>query len=350
MRLFIIFIALVIAVAAGVGFWLVNQDDSAGTEIVQQPAGPEPVAVQEQTVLTARQDIPVGKKLDENDIDRQVWPAHLVHSDFVLDGNESQIVDKVARTAFKQGQPLVGSFLANPNDPGFLAAQLPKGMRAVTIEVDAITGVNGFIFPGDRVDVLVKHGVALEQDYKSASDISGAAEDGGPRERPTTVQRLSRQSTYNVPILMNEGKRDGRPMIRLTETLIPNARILAVGTMPTQYEGGQAAPTNVTLEVNEQQAQMLRHAEQGSLSLSLRSLEDADSLTVARPTADADMSNILPPAYFPYLYKKGDYQSQMLELEEVDYEDAELDEVEKDKNQIAIIRGVEKEIVGVERP
>lgn len=346
MRLFIIFIALVIAVAAGVGFWLVNQEDDSSTAIVRDTA-PAPVAVAEQTILTARQDIPVGKKLDENDIDRQTWPAHLVHPDFIVQGDEANVVNKVARTAFKQGQPLVNSFLANPDDPGFLAAQLPAGMRAVTIPVDAITGVNGFIFPGDRVDVLIKHKVGLEQDFRHKD---GEAVQGEPRETAETVQRLPRQTSYSVPLLMTDTKRQGRPVLALTEVLLANVRVLAVGKTPTQYEGAEASPTNVTLEVTELQAQMLRHAEEGSLSLSLRSLKDAEDTNVPRPTADADMSSIIPPAYFPYSYKQGDYETEVLSLEEVEFGEAEESTAEKTKNQIAIIRGVKKEIVGVERP
>jgi Flp pilus assembly protein CpaB len=352
MRLFIIFIALVVAVAAGVGFWLVNQEPD---EIVQSPEATE-IVVAETTILTARQDIPVGKKIDENDIDRQVWPAHLVHPDFITEGNESQLIDKVARTNFKQGQPLVGSFLANPNDPGFLAAQLPEGMRAVTIRVDAVTGINGFVFPGDRVDVIVKHQVGLEQDYKSQTDISSTAGNGegaatgAPAETPTTVQYLSRESSYSVPLLMTTEKRSGRPNMNITEVLIPNARVMAVGMVPAQYEGAQSEPTSVTLEVSDVQAQMLRHAEEGTLSLALRSIEDAESTRPIRPVADADMTKITPPAYFPYLYSIGEYGSEEVSLEEVDYENTAQQEDTQDKKQIAIIRGVKKEIVGVERP
>lgn len=349
MRLFIIFIALVIALAAGVGFWLVNQDDPVETDIVQQPQGPQAVAVEEQTILIARQDIPVGKALDENDIDRQVWPAHLVHPDFIPDGGETSVVNKVTRTAFKQGQPLMKSFLANPNDPGFLAAQLAEGMRAITIPVDAITGISGFVFPGDRVDIIVEHTVGLEQDFR-AQRTEGI--DGAPAEEATTVQRLPRRSSYSVPLLMADAKRSSRPVLNLTEVLIPNVRVLAVGMTAAEYEGAVSVPTNVTLEVTEQQAQMLRHADDGTLSLSLRSLKDADDASIPRPTADADMTNIIPPSYFPYLYKKGDYETQMLTLEEVDYDAAQEDESspEAEQNHIAIIRGVDKEIVGVERP
>src|SRR4029453_2276891 len=42
-----------------------------------------------------------------------------------------------------------------PNDRGFLAAALSPGMRAITVPVSATTGVAGFVFPGDRVDMVL---------------------------------------------------------------------------------------------------------------------------------------------------------------------------------------------------
>jgi Flp pilus assembly protein CpaB len=352
MRLFMIFIALVIALAAGIAFWLVNSQSEPEPVVVTTPAEPSAPVVQEQTILIARQDIPVGKILDANDIDRQVWPQHLVIEDFIPDGNDGQVVDKVARTAFKKGQPLIASYLANKDDPGFLAAQLPEGMRAITIPVDAISGINGFIFPGDRVDVLVKHDIALDQDFKSSSDIkSSMSPDDVEPERATTVQRLPRESSYKVPLLMNKSKSDERPKMKVTEALVSNVRILAVGTLSTQYEGATATPTNVTLEVSELQAQKIRHADEGSLTLSLRSLEDADSTRHVRPIADADMTALTPPSYFPYLYGEGEYSTETLDLEEVDYgsEPSNKEVGGEKKNHIVIIRGVEKETVGVDR-
>lgn len=351
MRLFMIFIALVIALAAGVGFWLVSSSPEPRDTVVAAPEATPVAPVQEQTILIARQNIPVGKVLDANDIDRQVWPAHLVHEDFLKDGDEGLVVDSVSRVEFKQGQPLVKSFLANKNDPGFLAAQLPAGMRAVTIAVDAISGINGLIFPGDRVDVLVKHDIALEQDFKGQGDVSGVAEAGEPKEKATTVQVLPRESSYKAPLLMAASKATERPVLGVTEVLVPNVRILAVGKSSTQYEGAESAPTNVTLEVSELHAQMIRHADEGTLTLSLRSIEDADKQEMPRPVADADMTSLTPPAYFPFLYGKGDYKTEVVDLEEIDYQSApEEQKPGGDKDQIVIIRGVKKETVGVDRP
>lgn len=351
MRLFMIFIALVIALAAGVGFWLVNsQPEPQPVTVLKEPEAPEAPVVQEQTILVAREDIPVGKTLDANDIDRQVWPAHLVVEDFIPEGNADQVVDKVTRTAFKKGQPLISSFLANRNDPGFLAAQLPAGMRAITIPVDAISGINGFVFPGDRVDLLVKHEIGLSRDFKSKEDLSsGGSDDDAPSAKATSTQRLPRETTYTVPLLMTKAKSGSRPTIEVTEVLIPNVRVLAVGVVSTQYEGASATPQNVTLEVSELQAQMIRHADQGSLTLALRSLDDASNNTMPRPVADADMTSLTPSAYFPYLYGQENYASEVLEIEEVDYDAAPEDDIGGNKNEIVIIRGVKEEIVGVDR-
>ncbi|MGB1540228.1 MAG: Flp pilus assembly protein CpaB, partial [Rickettsiales bacterium] len=247
MRLFIIFIAFVVSVGVGLAIWTLTGQEQGdqSTTIVQQPT-PTEVAVQEATIFVARRDVPVGRQLTEEDIDRQPWPQHLVLEDFVKEGSEVQLIDMVARTPFKAREPFTFSRLGNPNDPGFLAAQLPKGKRAVTIAIDDISGVNGLVYPGDRVDVLIRHTVGLEQDYKSQEDIT-PSEDGIP-QLPENAQTLAVVGQHQVPVLMNQGKRDAQPVIDLTEVLISNARVLAVGKDSYQYEGAEGNPTNVTLE------------------------------------------------------------------------------------------------------
>lgn len=343
MRLFFIFLALVIAVAAGMAFWLLSAEEEAPVEVVVQPAPVAPVQVQDATILVARQDIPVGKRITEQDIDRQAWPSHLVHEEFIRQGGEAGLIDMVARTPFQAREPFAVSRLANPNDPSFLAAQLPEGKRAVTIPVDAISGINGFISPGDRVDVLINHEIGLGRNFVSGMDIqaTGPGQELSDRPKITTTQPLPRESRYQVPLLMTSGKDQARPMLEVTEVLLSNVRILAVGQQSYQYENATNVPTNVTLEVTDLEAQKLRHAENGSLSLALRSLNDAEELSVPRPVADADMTRLTPPSYFPYLYTQGDYGVEFIDLDEIDY-GAPQEDI-GGSGQVTIIRGVEKE-------
>ena len=70
-------------------------------------------------------------------------------------GNRAALVSAMARRSISSGAPILNSAVIRPGDHGFLAAVLAPGMRAVTVGVDAISGANGLIWPGDNVDVLL---------------------------------------------------------------------------------------------------------------------------------------------------------------------------------------------------
>jgi pilus assembly protein CpaB len=162
----------------------------------------------------------------------------------------------VTRAPFQQQEPLISSKLANPNDPNFLAAELPKGMRVVTIQTSETQGVAGFLFPGDHVDVMMTHDV--EKPVKG--DISGSAR---------TEKSL------------------------VTETVLTNVKVMAVDQHSTNLgatdaQGKLLVPRSATLMVSPADAQRLRLAEKlGTLTLALRSLADrdgADPLIVTQPS------------------------------------------------------------------
>lgn len=343
-----IFIALVVAVAAGIGFWLATSSDSS---VVSEVGGAPSIAVQETSIIVARRDIPVGHRITEDDLDQQTWPQSLVLPDFVIAGDQAQLIDQVARTAFRERQPIALSFLANPNDPGFLAAQIPAGKRAVTIPVDDVSGLSGFIFPGDRIDILIKHRVGLNQDYDHLGSPPSNTDPNSRATPPTSAIPLPLASSYEVPVLLSPGKLEAQPIISVTEVLVPNARVLAVGQFSAQYQQTGGTPNTITVEVAELDAQKLRHADQGMLTVALRSLDDASDTNVPRPIGDSDLSRLVPPSYFPHVYGDGDYETNMVSVGEVDYNAAASKETEEaeEGETINVIRGVTKEIVGVNR-
>ena len=67
----------------------------------------------------------------------------------------TKLLGTVVRNPITAGQPLTQGALVGPNDRGFLAAALGPGMRAVTVPVSTTSGVAGFVFPGDRVDMVL---------------------------------------------------------------------------------------------------------------------------------------------------------------------------------------------------
>ena len=160
----------------------------------------------------------------------------MVQDAYFIDGeaNMEVLLGTVVRHAVTAGEPVTQGSLVAPGDRGFLAAALGPGMRAVTVPVSARTGVAGFVFPGDRVDLIMTQDVP--------------AEDG--------------------------------PGLKASETILQNLRVLATdqSTESTTTEDGRTivrAFRTVTIEVTPRIAEKIAVSQTiGTLSLSLRSIAD----------------------------------------------------------------------------
>jgi pilus assembly protein CpaB len=224
--------ALVIAVITAV--MAKNMFVGAGATQAQAapavPLGPK--------ILVARKALPVGTIIDQEALTFQAWPKEMMQNAYYTEGGPdadmSKLLGTVVRNAITAGQPVTRGSLVGPNDRGFLAAALGPGMRAVTVPVSVTSGVAGFVFPGDRVDMVLTQQVA--------------------------------------------GGGDGPPL-RVSETIVRNLRVLATDqrTDGKDEEGKSVAKvfSSVTLEATPRLAEKIAVAQSlGSLSLSLRSIAD----------------------------------------------------------------------------
>jgi pilus assembly protein CpaB len=245
MRFVLLLVAAVVAVVAGVAALQYSSKNLNNTPATVEQRVVSP-GVNTVDVFVAKDPVAMGTVLEETMIDRQPWPEHLVLDGMVIAGKDVSLVGKVARAPFASREPFMTSKLANPNDPSFLAAVLPEGMRAITLATDAVTGVAGYVFPGDHVDIVLTHNIP--QEIKKLRDKNA----GGGTERPA-----------------------------LSEVLASNVRVLAVNVRPTNKDQINAHPINVTVEVDDVTVEKIRLAEKnGTLSLALRSLKDKDNPNV----------------------------------------------------------------------
>jgi pilus assembly protein CpaB len=114
-------------------------------------------------VLVATKTLPVGTILDATSFKYQPWPEQMVGGAYFVkkDGFDiKSLQGTVVRTVITAGQPLTQGSLVKPGDRGFLAAALTPGMRAVTFPVENKNSVAGFVFPGDRIDLMLTQKVA----------------------------------------------------------------------------------------------------------------------------------------------------------------------------------------------
>jgi pilus assembly protein CpaB len=120
--------------------------------------GGTPMAYQ---VLVAKSDMSAGRFLRAQDLRWQGWPKGTLAPTYILQGKRKpeDFEGAVMRHSLVAGQPITEAAIVRPGEQGFLAAVLEPGMRAVSIQVNAITGISGFVIPGDRVDVVLTHTV-----------------------------------------------------------------------------------------------------------------------------------------------------------------------------------------------
>jgi pilus assembly protein CpaB len=192
-------------------------------------------------VLVAANDVKIGGLLNRSTLSWQDWPKKAVAGHMITRKAKPEAISEYenarARAELFKGEPVSTRKLILPNQSGFMAAILPKGMRAIAVRVSVETGAGGFILPNDRVDVL-----------------------------------LTRKLT-------------GGQARTVTETVLTNVRVLAIDQTytPSSSDGkkDQVAEKKIntaTLELDPRQAEVVALAETtGQLTLALRALADNGS-------------------------------------------------------------------------
>lgn len=103
-------------------------------------------------VVVAAQDIQARTRIDQSMLTTEVVPMQFVQPGAIY--NLEEAIGKIALVPIKKGSQIMTDFIVDPSQLGGLSAVLERGMRAVTIRVDAVRGVGGMIQPGDFVDVF----------------------------------------------------------------------------------------------------------------------------------------------------------------------------------------------------
>ena len=194
-------------------------------------------------VLVASKDLKMGDKL--GDATTWVpWPKDNVLPIMIKRSDKPEAVKDLAQARVRlpiyKDEPLMDKKILLAGAGGFLSANLPKGMRAISVAISPRSSAGGFILPNDRVDVILT------------------------KKTVTTQQQA--------------------PVIH-SETVLNNVRVLAVNqvfkqagdTDPVSVEKGETA----TLELTPQQSEIIAEVESsGELSLALRSIAENDGKTV----------------------------------------------------------------------
>jgi pilus assembly protein CpaB len=103
-------------------------------------------------VVVAAMDLPLGTVLTAQQVRVIDWPG-AVPAGFAT--SPTEVIGRGLITGVYTDEPLLASKLADKESGGGLSIIIPEGMRALSVRVDEVIGVAGFVLPGTRVDVLL---------------------------------------------------------------------------------------------------------------------------------------------------------------------------------------------------
>jgi pilus assembly protein CpaB len=105
-------------------------------------------------VVVAKVEIPVGSRIIPEQLTVAQFPADVTPQGAISTIDEN-LIGRVVVTAISPKDPVTESRLAPVGSLGGLSSVIPEGFRAMTVKVDDVVGVSGFILPGTLVDVVV---------------------------------------------------------------------------------------------------------------------------------------------------------------------------------------------------
>jgi pilus assembly protein CpaB len=140
-----VLIVLVLAVTVGGGL-------AYATYNMIQNAPVKTVSIPTQPVIVAAADLQLGTELRQEDLKTVQWPATAAPQGAF--GNPSEIVGRGLIMPVIQNEPILPMKLASKEAGSGLPPVIPPGLRAMSVRVNEVIGVAGYVLPGTRVDVL----------------------------------------------------------------------------------------------------------------------------------------------------------------------------------------------------
>jgi pilus assembly protein CpaB len=142
MRVFIVF-ALAIGVGTVFAFATYNYVQKA------PKGGPAPETV---PVVVAVANLEIGAELGRDDVRAIEWPAGSAPAGAI--GNPDEVVGRGLIMPVVQNEPILPMKLASKEAGAGLPPVIPPGLRAVSVRVNEVIGVAGYVLPGTHVDVI----------------------------------------------------------------------------------------------------------------------------------------------------------------------------------------------------
>src|SRR5262249_10976842 len=193
---------------------------------------------QSTTIVVAAEPLKFGATLSRENVTEIAWAGPKISASFETTEELFKDGRRGVLAPLERNEPILRSKVTGPGQRASLSSLLDDGKRAVTVRVDDVKGVAGFVLPADRVDVVLI--------------------------RTETRQSSNTTETYS-------------------DVLVEHVKVLAVDQLANERQEQPTVAKAVTLEVTTEQAQKILLASNiGKISLILRQAGEANPSSAVR--------------------------------------------------------------------
>lgn len=194
-------------------------------------------------VAVASMDLPLAATLRPEMVNYIDWPTSAIPPGAHLEGDSLE--GRVVGRSVARGEPLVEALLASKDKGQGMAAVIPSDMRAMTVQVNEVIGVAGFIHPNDIVDVVATmQRSSTDTEYRSKIILQGVkvlavgqdmvTEGSKPVKVPVVTLLVSPEQSERLALVSSQGK------VQLTlRSQADDDKIATTGIGPTELFGSR---------------------------------------------------------------------------------------------------------------
>ena len=203
------------------------------------------------TVVVAKEDLNFGMAVKNDKLEEVQWPSKSVPQGSFrsVQAFFAERENRIVTMGMRTGEPVLSEKVTGPGQRASLSTMLESGMKAISIRVNEVVGVSGFVLPGDRIDILLTR---TSTDSKSSKNAE--------------------QQSYS-------------------DLLLQNVRVLAIDQSADPKQDAPKLARTITVEASMEDAQKITlAAEVGSLSIILRESSSFATIPEPRRMSVSDLS------------------------------------------------------------
>lgn len=199
-------------------------------------------------VLVAAREIPYGQVIEESHLRSVAWPADSVPADIYTD--KAEIVGKIVNQTALTGDLMLKARVVDKLAGSRLSALIAPNKRAITVRVNDVNGVAGFLLPGNRVDVLATrvrdrraNTRTLLQDIKVLAVDQKASQD---KDEPIVVRAVTLEADLDEASKLSAATAEGKIQLVLRN---PDDRAVIVDDIPVKAPVKRVTPRDTSSDI-----------------------------------------------------------------------------------------------------